>query len=100
MVHVIFCDGACGDAVGRVGGEVFVFVEEAFLRDGGHGCGGVLGVVGEESGFSYGLQWGNCNGEVDDVAEIPRRWGEATLVYGRVQVGFQEQTNNKMERSF
>jgi hypothetical protein len=36
--HVIFGDWACGDALGRVGGEVLVFVEQALLRDGGcHG---------------------------------------------------------------
>ena len=34
--HVIFGDGAGGDALGRVGREVFVFVEETFLGDGGH----------------------------------------------------------------
>lgn len=28
--HVIFVDGAGGDALGRVGGEGFVFFEEAF----------------------------------------------------------------------
>lgn len=32
MEHVIFGDGAGGDAFRRVGGEVFVFVEEALLR--------------------------------------------------------------------
>lgn len=32
MEHVIFGDGAGGDAFGRVGGEVFIFVEEALLR--------------------------------------------------------------------
>lgn len=31
--HVIFGDGACGDAFGWVGREVFVFVEEALLSD-------------------------------------------------------------------
>lgn len=36
LEHVILGDGAGGDAVGGVGGEVFVLVEEPFLRDGGH----------------------------------------------------------------
>lgn len=31
--HVILGDGACGDALGWISREVFVFMEEAFLSD-------------------------------------------------------------------
>lgn len=34
--HVIFGDGAGSDSLWWVGGEVFVFVEQAFLGDGRH----------------------------------------------------------------
>ena len=54
MVHVIFRDGACGDAVGRVRGEVFVFMEKALLRDGRHGCFGGNEVVAEGIGKRRG----------------------------------------------
>jgi len=42
--EVIFVDGARGDALWWVGGEVFVLLEEALRGDGVHGCGGVFGV--------------------------------------------------------
>lgn len=43
--HVVFCYGAGSYAFWRVGGEPFVFFEEAFGSGGGH-CGRVRGSVG------------------------------------------------------
>lgn len=42
--HVVFADGAGGDAFGRVRGQPFVFFEEAFGSGGGH-CGGFVGGI-------------------------------------------------------
>jgi hypothetical protein len=39
--EVVFVDGAGGDALWWVGGEVFVLLEETFRSDGVHGCGGL-----------------------------------------------------------
>lgn len=48
LEHVVLGDGAGGDAIWRVCREVLVLVEQAFLRDRGHGglgwgCGGLRG---------------------------------------------------------
>lgn len=55
---VVFRDGACGDAVGGVGGQVLVFGEEAFGGQGGGHC-GVWGRGGLLRGAGRGGEGGD-----------------------------------------
>lgn len=96
---VVFGDGAGGDAVGRVGQQVFVFVEEAARGDGCGGHGGrVVGwrlellLLDGGDGVGFGRSLGGWSGRlvVDLAAAEGTGCSEFIFATGRRRVANDE----------